>query len=1064
MHELLLRMYARLARTKRYGWLTLLCCLLAFGTLAQTLTVGGLVRDENGEALPGATILEKGTSNGTVTDMNGRFSLTVSDANATLVFSFVGYSDQEVSINGRTNIEVSLALDVTSLQEIVVIGYGEQERQDLTGAVSSIKSEDLVKVQAASLDEAMVGLAAGVQVTSASGEPGAPVSIRIRGGGSLTANAEPLYVVDGFPINNNAEIANAGGVSGTIGQSNNPLAFLNPNDIESLEILKDASATAIYGARGANGVVLITTKRGKAGTSNIDFNVNFGVQVLPPNVPRPLNGQELASLYVEEWVNNNQGDRSERNIPDVDAYNRLNSLGSTNWVDEIIQNSTTANYQLTVSGGNERTRYAMSGNYFNQRGVIKGSNFDRYSARLNIDSEINDFLSVGANIVATRTEKDGVITGGTNGGNTGGPLYQAFRYTPWGGVRVRPGEEDIYREFTDGDLFEAGDFNPGLLTGGNPENPVALTEGVDIADVVDRYLINAFLTWEIVPGLVFRPSLGVDLSYTQRQTFFPSTTNRGRPNGASDWAQRKARTVLNENLLTYNKTIGEHSFGVTGLFSWQDDFDERLRVGTDNFVTDALGVYIIPDGLNLNRGQFNAGAGASRLVSYMLRLNYNFNDRYLFTLTGRADGSSRFGQNNKYGYFPSGSFAWRISEEGFFTPGTINDLKLRISYGVTGNQEIGRYQTLTRFNPVQTIIGDGIVNGVVQGSIPNPDLRWERSEMFNVGVDAAFFNSRIRVTAEYYDQRTDDLLFQVNVPQHTGFRTAFLNIGEIQNRGLELAINAVVVQNSNFNWNIDFNISRNQQIVRRITDEFNEIPVSQPRITQDITEAYTILQVGRPLGNFYGMIVDGVWSSQEEIEREGTQPDANPGELKIRDIDGDGRITDRDRAILGNGQPDFFFGFTNRFAYKNFDLSFLINGSLGQEIANINSEFAQTFNNGRGSLEQTLDRWNPANPGGQFRAAGKPRFENVLKSTSIEDGSFVRLRNIQVGYNVNTEEVSWLRSARIFLTADNLITVTNYSGFDPEVNSFGNSNVLYGVDLEAYPRARTYRMGVNIGL
>ncbi len=1028
--------------------------------IIQTRTITGKVTSmEDSEGLPGVNVVEKGTSNGTVTDIQGNYSLEVSEG-ATLVFSSVGYTQEEIQIGNRSVIDVSMSADMQQLEDIVVVGYGTQQRKDLTGAISSVKPEDLQRIQAASLDEALSGLAAGVQVTSASGEPGAPVSIRIRGGGSLTAGSDPLYVVDGFAINNSTDVANVGGVGSTVGSSNNPLSFLNPNDIESLEILKDASATAIYGARGANGVVLITTKRGQRGASNIDFSATYGVQVLPSGIPTPLNSNELADLWVESWINTNNGDRTARAIPDIETYNTLTGLGSNNWVKEITRNSSTANYQLTFSGGNEKTRYVFAANYFNQQGIVKGSNFDRYTMRLNLDSKLKDYLTVGANIVGARTAKDGVITGSTNS-SVGGPVQAAFAYAPWGSVRVTAEEAPIYEEF--GTTVDVGDYNPGVLIGGGIENPVALTEAITIKDGFDRFLANTFINWDILPGLSFRPSIGIDLSYTNRQSYFPSTTNRGDPRGTADWAQRNGYTLLNENLLIYKKVIGRHDFGATGLFSWQKDYDENIRIGSTNFVNDLEGPYGIEDGEIISRP--STSAGENSLVSYMLRFNYIFDQKYLITLTGRADGSSKFGQNNKFGFFPSASLAWRLSEEDFVkNTGFFDDLKLRVSYGITGNQEIPRYNTLTRYQTTQTIIGGNVTNGVFQQSISNQDLRWERSKMLNIGIDASIFNGRLNIVAEVYDQRTDDLLYQVTIPSHTGFRSVTRNIGEIQNRGVELSLNGQVVQHSNFNWTTSFNISRNEQKVLALSPGLNTVRIDRPLLSNEIREAYTVLQVGKPLGNFYGVIIDGIWQSREEIEASGTQPDANPGDYKIKDLDGDGRVTGADRGIIGNGQPDFYFGLTNRLRYKAFDLSFLINGSFGQEIANLNAEFAQNYQPGRAAMQQALDRWTPSNTDAKFRAAGSPQYKEILKSTSIEDGSFVRLKNVQLAYNFPATNLEWLRNASVFVAIDNLYTITNYTGFDPEVNSFGSNNFLYSVDVEAYPRASTYRIGINIGL
>ncbi len=994
---------------------------------AQQRVITGTVTDETGQPLEGVTVTAKASAVQVTTNAAGQFRIQLANNDQVLVFSMMGYESREQAIGNSDQLSVRLDVSVSDLSEVVVVGYGTQKRQDVTGSISSIAESDIRNVVITSADQALQGRAAGVQMTQTSSAPGGNVSVRIRGGNSLSAGNEPLYVIDGFPIYNDNGQYTAGALNN--GQPANVLASLNPSDIESMEILKDASATAIYGARGANGVVIITTKRGKAGQSNINFESYYGTQRVGREIPL-LNATEFARL----------ANMQEAMLGNPEPYPNPESYGvGTNWQREGFQVAPIQNYQLGFNGGDAKTQYAISGNYFGQEGIVRGSNLQRGSVRINLDRSITDKLKLGASVNGSRTLNN-QITSDTDPAGAGsiGAITSLITTTP-----VEPVYDD------------AGSYNRFFAENGNfIVNPIArLLETVNLAKT-SRILGNVNADYKILDGLVARVSLGIDQINVKEDYFLPAAIQDEGVDAVARLGFIQSFSWLNENTLTYQRTFDErHAF--TGLvgFTRQAFTRESARTGSQRFVNDIL------EHNSLNSGALTIPPQSSRrewaLESYIGRVNYGYDDRFLVTLTGRIDGSSRFGADNKYSFFPSGSVAWRLSEERFIQSLTfVDELKVRLSYGRTGNQEIPQYRSLAALSNSNAPIGGAIVSGLTPSRVANPNLRWESTEQYDVGLDVGLFSNRIKLTADYYNKRTIDLLLDVAIPNSSGFETALQNIGSIENRGLELALNTVNVDRA-FKWESAFNITFNRNKVLDLGGEY-ERPAGQASPGRQLPFS-GILRVGEPVGTFYGYLTDGLFRTQAEIDAS-SQPNVQLGDRRYKDINGDGVLDADDRTILGYAQPDFFYGFTNTFSYKDFDLSVFFQGVQGSSILNLNLN-AELNNN----VPEAVNRWTPTNTDTDIpRSALGSRITNK----QVEDGSFLRLRNVNLGYNLSPRlaAAARLRSIRVYVSAQNWLTFTNYSGFDPEVSAFGHDNLSIGVDRGSYPVAKTFIFGLNIGI
>lgn len=1013
----------------------------------QLFPVNGTVTDQAGEPLVGVNVLVKGNSLGTITDINGAFSLDLPDGEQSLVFSYVGYETLEVPVNGRSQIEAVLRESATALDEVVVVGYGSMRKSDLTGSVSKIKAADIHNQPIYSVEQGLQGRAAGVQITQSSSEPGGGISVRIRGGNSVNGGNEPLYVIDGFPVINNNGRAAAGGNPGTGGISVAPngLASLNPNDIESIEVLKDASATAIYGARAANGVVLITTKRGKSGKAKVNVDIFSGIQELAKSIT------VLNAAQYGQWANEVAAARGEQPY-----FTDVSSLGEgTNAQDAIYQTGSVQNYQVSVSGGNEQTRYHVSGNFFDQKGIIKNSGFERYSLRMNLDQKISDRINIGNSLFITRTDQQSVLSGGS-GNKNAGVSNAAFLWLP-----VFPLEDE------NGGFFQHENGTPPEILPLPLSNPLALVNEVQDQLVSDRILGNLFLEYEILRGLKFRSSFGVDMDKRNRDIYFTRKTLRGGNgvNGLARVGNSAINSLLNENILTYQTSIGQHKFNVLAGYTRQSETFEDRIIQTNNFVNDITGTNNLDGGAPPGGPSVASSKRKWSLASYLGRVNYILSDKYLFTFNIRADGSSKFGADNRWGVFPSAAFAWRIIDEDFMDGvNLLSDLKARVSYGETGNQEIGEYQSQAILRTTGYPFGGLINTGFYTASLANPGLRWETTTQLDVGLDLGAFNNRITLSMDYYQKRTEDLLLAVTLPQESGFNTALKNSGIVENKGFELSLGADPLAGP-IKWHTDLNFSMNRNTV---VDLGESTRIFGSTISFDYKIGGSLVEVGQPLGVFFGYQVEGPFRNQAEIEAHGAQPAAAPGDLKFVDTNGDGEINSLDRTIIGDPTPDYIFGWNNRLAYKNFSLNFFIQGVQGADILNVNlRNLESSVSENNITVDRFVNRWTPQNPDALYPRAGATNFAgDDLTSNLIEDGSYIRLNNITLGYRFGSGKLGapWIRGLELNVSAQNLFTITDYKGFNPDVNSQGQNNINQGIDFGAYPLAKTYIIGLKFEL
>ena len=996
--------------------------------------ISGKVVSQEGESLPGVNILVEGTTIGTITDVNGSYQITVPDDATTLVFSYVGYISERVVIGDRAVIDVSLISDIAALSEIVVIGYGAVDKSDLTGAVSSLKPEDFNPGANVSVDQLMAGRVAGVQVNQTSSEPGGGMSIRVRGASSVNAGNEPLYVIDGFPIDNSSLLSGAGAAGlGSNQNPRNPLNALNPNDIESIEVLKDASATAIYGSRGANGVILVTTKKGTKGRVSVTYDVYGGTQSVY---------EKMDLLSTREYIEGMNAISEDLGNGPIFLDDDISQIGTgTDWQEEIYRSAPVWNHNLSASGGDDKTTFFTSLNYFDQEGVIKNSGIEKYIARINLERSFGEKVTMGINI-NTSLVKDNNNVDGLNINEEAGPIYAALLYDP-----------------TERIFSSDGSFNqsPNLTI----NNPVSLIEGISSKNETNRTMGNIYVQYDITSDLNAKLNFGSDRQTARRDIYNSTLTFAGEAaNGIANIAVLERSNVLLEYTMTYNKTLNEnHVINVLGGVTYQD-FVSRSFSGTiSTFPSDALNT----DNLSLGdtgNDDLNSNKGQNSLLSYLGRVNYNLLNKYLFTASMRADGSSRFGENNKFGYFPSFAFGWKLAEEAFI-PDLFDDLKLRASWGQTGNQEIGNNASLLTFGtgPL-AVFNNQVVSSTVPSRIANPDLKWETTEQFNVGIDASIFDGRISATIDYFIKNTKDMLFNIPLPRATGYSAILSNIGKMENKGFEFLINSTNIITQNFTWNTSFNFST----IKNKVKDLGDIEDIVTGYIQDVGNT-SIIREGEPLASYYGFEVIGIFQTGDNIG-ESAQPNAQPGYPIFRDVNGDNAITPADQTIIGNPFPDFTFGIQNSFSYKGFQLDFFIQGQQGADLLNINvieSMYPANFRRNRLS-EQVLDRWTPQNTDTRWPSGVNPFAYGGGKVNSLvlQDASYIRLRNVQLSYNIPLGNINFLRSLRVYVTGQNLLTITDYTGFDPEANAFGASNLR--IDYSSYPLARTLLFGVNIGL
>jgi TonB-linked SusC/RagA family outer membrane protein len=994
-------------------WILFAILFIPLSLAAQEAVVKGkVVSSEKGEPLAGVTVRLKNANAGTVTDGNGVFSLSVKQAAPVLVFSFTGYLVQEIPVNGRREINVTLAPDPKALGEVVVVGYGTQQKSNVTGAIASVKSAELKQTPVANVVQGLQGRVAGVQVTQNSSAPGGSVSMRIRGTNSINGSSEPLYVVDGV------QLSNSGGINEI-----SSLSIVNPNDIESVEVLKDASSTAIYGARGANGVVLITTRRGKSGKTRVSYDAYYGVQQVTKKM-KMMNAAEFGQLENEVYHTN--------------VYENPASLGEgVDWQELIFRDAPIQSHQLSVSGGSEKTQFALSANYFDQQGVMISSGFKRYAFRLNFDHRVNDLLKVGTSLYTSYIINKTVPTGSTNidaGAVTGSILGAALGAPP----TMQP-----YRE--DGTILPFGDQFNGRYR--EVVNPLGLAQILN-RDKTSRTLANIYAEFTPLKGLTYRANFNPVISSGLLDYYSPrSIMNTGDlVSGGGTAKKENSNTVvlLHESVLTYQTRFDEHSLKFTGVFATQSNSSNSNTINASNFPNDATANEALQLAVDKT---VSSTRNKDRLDSYMGRINYAFRDKYLLDLIARVDGASKFGANNKYGFFPAAAVAWRVSEEPFIKRiPAISNLKLRFSYGVTGNAgAIGPYQSLATVGSTNNYYFNHTpMNGISPTGIPNPDLKWERSRQADLGIDLSLWNDRLNITADLYNKKTSDLLFVMALPNSSGYSSITGNFADLENKGVEVAVDAAILDGP-LKWNVAGNITFNRNKLLHLNSNTSEYVVNN----------FSVLKVGQPLGLFKTYIFDGIYQTGEAIEPGGSRT----GGIRVKDLNKDGAITADDQKIIGNANPSFIYGFSTNLSYKRFDFSAFFSGSQGNKVYNL---IRYTFENPLGSrnvYKGLVNRWSPTNPANEY-VSGFQGGRLPLTDRFMEDGSYLRCKNITLGYTFPA--MKWISSIRVYGSANNLFTVSNYSGFDPEVNSFGNSNTVLGVDNLVYPIARSFLLGLQV--
>jgi TonB-dependent starch-binding outer membrane protein SusC len=1040
---------------KLYRRLSLSLALLLMLTsvvFAQERVVTGTVVDETGQAMPGVNVVIKGTVQGTVSDAEGAYSLSV-PSNAVLVFTFVGYKAKEVAIGDRTTIDVGLESDFTTLNEIVVIGYGTQKRSDLTGAVGSVTVEKLKERPATSLNQALSGKIAGVQVNTNSGRPGGKANVRVRGFSSINSSNNPLYVVDGVQL-----------PQGNQDQFSQSIDYINPNDVVSIEVLKDASSTAIYGSRGANGVILITTKRGKSGEGKITYDVDFSVPTVGPNKREVLNAKEYMAVEELAWANSEKFDpvgwaagkyaalnpalkRIDPRVWDASG----NNLYDTDWLKETTQNKLSQNHQLGFTGGNERTTYSLSLGYRDDEGLLKNSYLTRYSGRFTIDDQIKKWLKVGGTLsYNNQTENLVDITD-----QVGRQIVEDFPFMPV--------------KYADGRFANNRDYP-------NAEGTMSSMHRLSNR----KYILNTqttlgsvFTSINFTKDLEMRTVLGANI-ITQENNDFTASTLNTNGNAQAQSSNEKQTFWSFENYLTYNKTINVHSFtGLLGI-SWQEQNYFFLNADVRNFPMDYFQYN------NLGAGSDNklltSSASRHALNSYFGRVNYSLMGKYLLTVTGRADGSSKFGVNNKFSFFPSAALAWRVSEESFLkSNNVISNLKLRTSYGLTGNSEIPPYSSLSLLrSDYRAVINNTAVGGTGLNRLANPDLQWEKTAQTDIGIELGLLNDRITIEADFYYRKTTDMLLDAPVPQSTGYAIRRENVGSMENRGIEFSVNSVNVQRDKFTWSTAFNISMNRNKVLALATPSDIFNVGGPSITNPTS----IIRIGEPVGSFWGLVRLGTWGTDEADEAASFTSYRNgltilPGDIKYLDVNGDKAITDADRMIIGNGSPKAWGAFTNYFKYGNVDLTVELQYSYGNDIMDMNLHSSEDRQSLANSYRTVLNAWTPENQNTMIAQVRDTRAGYVTNVDShwVQDGSFVRGRNLLLGYTFPSSMLNKLSldRLRIYTSVQNFFLLVDKEVIgDPEITPIrgGNGDNVFsqGMKWHEYPKATTFMLGLQIGL
>ncbi len=991
----------------------------------QGKTITGVIVDDNGEPVIGANVVEKGSrSIGTVTDVDGKFSLALSNPSATLVVSYIGYLTKEVPVGNQSALRITLAEDTQNLEEVVVIGYGTVKKSDLTGSVGSIQVDKVQGLAIKSVDQMLQGRTSGLYMVQNSGMPGASSTVRIRGGNSISGGNEPLYIIDGMPVYPSADNSQT---------ALSPLNSIPTSDIESIEVLKDASSTAIYGSRGANGVIIVTTKKGKSGKTSVAFDAYWGIQNIYKKYDL-LDARSFEKLANASLVNSGGAAVYDESAPPA----------TTDWQGLTSNdNALTQNYQVSISGGNDKTSFLTSFNYFNQEGVVKATEMEKYAFRANIDHKISSTINFGLNLTMTKVDNNRV-----------GNSILTSRLTT-------PPNLPVYDENGN---YTFSDANGVIMF----DNPVGvLNEKVDWHTSF-RSLDNAFVEWTIIKGLKFKSSFGIDIEYATNKSYNPRSVYSGsQRSGEAKKSSANTYTWINENILTYTNTWGMHSFtGMVGYTQQSSTYD-GFNAGSYGFLNDNLQMN------NLGSGTTYTAPGSDvkkwALNSYLARVNYTLNNKYLLTASIRADGSSRFGKDNRWGYFPSAALAWRASEESFIKDLNIfSNLKPRISFGITGNQDgIGTYPAYALLGSTGYVSDGDKVTGYYPSQVANTNLKWETTAQFDAGIDFGFFNNRLTVVLDGYIKKTHDLLLNVKIPGSSGFSSGLKNIGEVENKGFELAINATPVE-GDFTWNTSLNLTYNKNKVLDLGDVSFIYP-SQPGQDETGTHLGRIIQVGQPLGTFYGYVYDGLFSTTDDI-KSSAQPTAQPGDIRFKDISGpdgvpDGQINDLDRTIIGCAQPKVFGGFNNTFSYKNFDLNVNTIFSLGNDVYNGTRVMMENMQGSSNMFASVVNHWTESNQNAAFPRPLRSKAVMRVSDQYVENGSYFRFQNITLGYNVPTDFLSFTKyvsALRVYASLQNFFTITSYSGDNPEVSKYGQDNLGAGYDAFSYPFAKSVLFGLNV--
>ncbi|RXJ49531.1 SusC/RagA family TonB-linked outer membrane protein [Gelidibacter gilvus] len=968
------------------------------GQNQQDRPIKGTVFDDTGVPLLGATVQIKGTNRGVTTDFDGNFEMSVPENATTLVISYLGFVTQEVSIVGLSTVNVTMVSDSMALEEIVVIGYGTERKSLISDAVTSISSKQIEDLPVSTVDGILQGQSSGVQVMQNSGTPGGEMSVRIRGLTSISGSSQPLYIIDGIPVT----MGDYGQLSYS-GQGSSALSDLNPSEIASISILKDASATAIYGARASNGIVLITTKRGKAQQSVVNVNVYSGMQ-------RAWN--KLDMLNSRQWMEY----RNDLTGTTVFTQEQMDNITvDTNWQDVIFRTAPISSYEVSTTGGSEKTKFFLSGTLFDQEGILIGTDYRRLNARANIDHQLSDKITIGTSIgltyaVTNRVESDQTLHGPLPNGISTPAIFPVFN--------------------EDGSYNQSGPY----------ANALSIANEAIAVNYSYRTNSNFYLDWKIIDNLKFSTKWGVDFMNFREHSYESTKTVQGaKYNGLGFETYSNVTNIVSNNLLSYNKSLGKHKLDALLGYSFESYERTSSYIRGQDFADDSL------EYLNSAATIVSASSGAteSGLRSYFGRLNYNFDDKYIATFTGRFDTSTKFGENNRTGFFPAASVAWRVIEEDFIKDSnTFSDLKFRVSYGLTGNDDISPFL----FSELYSTTVYGGMSGIYPSNIPNPDLKWESTAQFNVGFNLGLFNDRLMLTGDYYNKQTKDLLLSRPLPPTSGFSSITENVGSVENKGVELTLETRNFV-GDFTWNTQFNISGNRN---KVLELYNGQPID------DIGRGGNRIMEGQPIGIFYSYKSLGV--------------DPSTGDIVYADTNFDGVITSEDRTIVGNPHPDFIYGLTNNFSYKGFDLSIFLQGSQGNDVFNGSRLFLESLQGGDNQTTAILRRWKqpgditdiPRATTDPVKAAQNKR----VSSRFIEDGSYLRFKNVTLGYSLDADMLrkTFFSSIRVYLSAQNLFTFTNYTGLDPEVNYRGDDNSVIGTDFFTYPQAQTFTLGINLKL